>query len=523
MTNKWLKYLRRIFAVAFGGIILFYFLDIWGILPDQFHAIAHIQVVPAVISGMIGMVIVLFFLTLIFGRIYCSVICPMGIMQDVFLRFKKWHYTARKNKKKLYTAYSKPLNILRYPVLAVVTVPLLLGSALPLGLLDPYSNFGRIATSLFRPLVAWINNLAADILNAVNNYSLYRVTIDTTTWVVVAVSAVVFIAVFIAVWLRERIVCNTVCPVGSLLGLISRYSLFRVTLNDKCTHCKQCERSCKARCIDSENVKVDKSRCVVCFNCLDKCKFEAVSYAPTGWRLEAKPAEGEKFALTASGIARRRFIKGSALTLAALAVYKLGASEESATGDTYYQKEKHLPMPPGARSREHFLGRCTACQLCISRCPTQVLQPAFMEHGLGGMMMPVMKFRVNSFCNYECKICSDVCPNGALLPMTVEDKKLTRVGDVKLFLEHCVVYQDHQDCGACAEHCPTQAVHMVPFGDTGLTIPAINPEICIGCGGCQSICPQHPAAIRIEGTTIQVRATAPQRDIIDAEINDFGF
>lgn len=538
MKNKWLKYLRRTLAVFIGGIILLFFLDITSVLPNSLHVFMHIQVVPAIMAGSIGILLALFVLTLLLGRIYCSVICPLGIMQDVILRIKKWWYTMRKNKKRLATRYSKPLNVLRYSILALCAVFFAAGIALPLALLDPYSTFGRIATSLLRPAVIWLNNIGADLLNSMENYSLYRITVEHTTSIVLISSIVVLVAIIAAVWRRERIICNSVCPVGSLLGIISRYSLMRITLNTKCTGCKQCERSCKSRCIDTENMHVDASRCVACFDCLDKCKKDAISYAPKGWKVETKAKPEEKFALTASGMARRNFIKGSAVVIGSVITSRLMAGipqgpdmeelpGDGKTGDNsdgYYTKEAHLPMPPGAVSRERFLSKCTACQLCITRCPTKVLQPAFLEHGLTGMMMPVMKFRVESFCNYECKECTEVCPNGAILPITLEEKKLTRVGNVKFFQKHCVVDELHQDCGACAEHCPTQAVHMVPFGDTGLTIPEITPDLCIGCGGCESICPQVPAAIRIEGVTTQVNATPPTVDVIkEVEITDFGF
>lgn len=524
MGFKWLKYLRWVLAVLIGGTILIYFLDVRNSLPTWLHAIMQFQVVPAILGGTLVALGFIAVLTLLFGRIYCSVICPLGILQDVILRIKKWWYMLRGQKKKLYTKYSKPLNWLRYSIFVAVGICLVAGFTMPLLWLDPYSTFGRMATSLFKPVVAWFNNIGAGTLNSMDNYSLYKITLQSTTSIVIISSAVVLIALIVAVWRRERIVCNSVCPVGALLSLLSKFSLFKVTIKESCTHCKQCERSCKARCIDSKNMYVDKSRCVTCFDCLEKCKFNAMAFSPTGWKVEPKPKVQDGFALTASGLARRRFIKGSAMAIAALATSKVLADAVEEPGDPYYIKEKVLPLPPGVRSKEQFLERCTACQLCINKCPTQVLQPAFLENGLTGMMTPVMKFRVESFCNYDCKVCTEVCPNHAILPISLEEKKLTRVGNVTLFLDHCVVISKHQDCGACAEHCPTQAVSMIPYDDTGLTKPFIKPDLCIGCGGCQSICPEVPAAIRITGVTYQDQATPPTVDVMDdIEITDFGF
>lgn len=572
--SKILKYLRRTAAVVIGGLILLYFLDFGGLLPGSLHALLHLQIVPAILAGSFIALGLMFLLTLLFGRIYCSVICPLGILQDGILRCKIWYLQLAKKRKKYRTQYAKPLNYIRYGVFITVAAFFAAGITYPLLLLDPYSNFGRIAVALFRPGVIWVNNMLAAGLAGMGNYSLYNVSVDNTTWLVVGFAAAILALLIVLVWRRERIWCNTMCPVGTLLGFVSRFSLFRITLSDNCNNCKLCASSCKSRCIDSEHKAVDHSRCVTCFNCLDKCKRGAISYEPTGWSLNPKSqgaveafsicgkpsaatgptssktvsSEAVSSAAASAGaqltppqVARRRFIKGSLLTLATAMSAKLfadtlssdgypdletvaGAGPGGHDGGAVQRERSRYPLPPGAVSLERFRDKCTACQLCISKCPTQVLQPAFLENGLTGMMQPYMKFRTESFCNYECHECIDICPSRAILPLTLEEKKLTRVGNVHLLVHHCVVSEKHQDCGACAEHCPTQAVHMVPFGDGTLTIPAIEPDLCIGCGGCESICPVSPPAIFVEGLLVQERAAVPSEDKIDdVEVNDFGF
>ncbi len=558
---KFLKYLRRTLAAVVGGLILLYFLDFMNLMPREMHALLHIQLVPALLGGSLLILGVIFLLTLLFGRVYCSVVCPLGIMQDFILRLKIWYLAARKRRKKYRTRYARPLNYLRYGVFAVTGVLFIAGISYPLLLLDPYSNFGRMAVGLFRPVVLTVNNWLADLLSARGNYTLYNVPIENTTWLVAGFAAVLLVVLAILVWRRERIWCNTMCPVGTLLGFFSRFSLFRIRLASDCNNCKLCESNCKSRCIDAENRTVDASRCVTCFNCLGRCKRGAISYQPTGWSYNPKPkarpveafticggASGNVSRVSASGksdaspeaelaprqVARRRFIKGSLLTLGALATAKMFgkalAQEEHAYGlpadggePGELRVPTRYPLPPGAVSLERFRDKCTACQLCISKCPTQVLQPAFLENGLTGMMQPYMRFKPESFCNYDCQECFTVCPNHALLPLTLEEKKLTRVGVVHFVKTECIVYSKHQDCGACAEHCPSQAVHMVPFEGT-LTIPALRVEYCIGCGGCESICPVVPAAIFVEGLLVQEEATPPTEDKLDdIEITDFGF
>lgn len=179
--------------------------------------------------------------------------------------------------------------------------------------------------------------------------------------------------------------------------------------------------------------------------------------------------------------------------------------------------------PPGSISQEHFQAHCTSCHLCVSKCPSHVLKPAFMEYGLGGMMQPTVFFE-KGFCNFDCTVCGDVCPNGAILPLTKEQKHLTQMGKVVFIEENCIVYRDGTSCGACSEHCPTQALSMIPFKD-GLTIPHIDTEICVGCGGCEYVCPARPfRAVYIEGNAVQQEAK-PFTDNHQEEIqvDDFGF
>ena len=154
---------------------------------------------------------------------------------------------------------------------------------------------------------------------------------------------------------------------------------------------------------------------------------------------------------------------------------------------------------------------------------THILKPAFMEYGLAGMMQPTVSFE-KGFCNFDCTVCGDVCPNGAILPISVEQKHLTHMGYVVFIEENCIVYTDGTSCGACSEHCPTQAVAMVPYKD-GLTIPHVNKEICVGCGGCEYVCPARPfRAIYIEGNPVQKEAKPfKESEEHKVEIDDFGF
>ena len=179
--------------------------------------------------------------------------------------------------------------------------------------------------------------------------------------------------------------------------------------------------------------------------------------------------------------------------------------------------------PSGFISLERFKDKCTGCQICVVRCPSQVLRPAGLEYGLDFMLKPRLAY-VNSYCNYECRVCSEVCPTGAIKPLTVEEKTTTQVGIATFFKNLCVVHTENQDCGACSEHCPTQAVHMVPYKGT-LTIPEVNPDLCIGCGGCESICPVRPTrAIMVKPNEVHQFVEKPkEEEVKEIVVDDFGF
>ncbi len=526
-----LRYLRRTLAVVYGGLVLFYFLDLWRWLPPGVSGVLHLQFIPAFKAGLWGLAIVgaILLLTLLFGRIYCSVLCPLGILQDVILRLKKWWRRLVLKRKTFNARYQKPLNIIRYGVLIAVAFPFVVGSV-PLMLLDPYAIFGRISFGLFRPAVVWANDVAAGWLNNAGHFWIYRLGEQTSSTALTVFAAVIFAVIAVMVFARERLWCNTICPVGAFLGLFSRFSFFRITVDKAgCNSCRRCEMECKVRCIDSRNKTVDTSRCVACFDCLGHCKQDAVSFAAAGWKYERKEVKVKEVRVATADagepedLSRRRFLKNTLLVAgAATAGRVLAQGDYTEGGESLPQRTTHA-LPPGAVSRQRFERTCTACQLCVSKCPTQVLQPAFLENGFSGVMQPYMRFRVESFCNYECEVCFSICPNHALTPLTLDEKKLTRVGEVHFVREKCIVYTKDQHCGACAEHCPTGAVKMVPYKN-GLTIPETDAPYCIGCGGCESICPVGPDAIFVEGLDLQEPALPPTKDVMDVEtIDSFGF
>ncbi|WP_234367674.1 4Fe-4S binding protein [Parabacteroides pacaensis] len=517
MKRNYLKGVRIALAILFFVPITLFFIDSWHKLPPQVHVLLHLQLVPALLAGMWITVIALLLLTLLLGRIYCSVICPAGILQDIFIRFSR--RGKKKNKKKRWFMYRPAYNIFRYVLLSAVILSFLFGATGLLLMLDPYSNFGRIVSNLLRPLVIWGNNALADGLMAMDNYSLYHITIQYVTGASI-IAAVVALVVFAGMSiLRGRLFCNTLCPVGGLLSLISRYSFFRISFDkEACNNCGNCERTCKAECINSREKTVDTSRCITCFNCISACKKGGLQYRflPD---LRHKEVKQEEACETNSS--RRSFITTGATLLGTLSFIPGWARRNRK------RKRSQCPdgpiTPPGSISQERFTEKCTACHLCVIKCPNQILKPAGLEFGFNYLLKPHVVYE-KAYCNYECTVCSEVCPNLALKDLLPEEKVTTQIGVAHFEKDLCVVYNDETDCGACSEHCPTQAVKMVPYKGM-LRIPEVNPDICIGCGGCEYICPVRPdRAIHIVANAIHKKVQKPEYEQVEEKkIDDFGF
>lgn len=509
-----LKKVRIVFSVLIFGLITFYFLDFAELLPGKFHVLAHIQFVPALMSFGIIALVILTVLTLLLGRIYCSVICPMGILQDII----NWISRKTVNKKKRFR-FSPAKNLLRWSVLTITVISFLCGFTVLLGLLDPYSAFGRMVTNVFKPVYMAGNNLLESIFSRFGNYTFYQVDASLLSISSFIIGVVTFLVIGYLAWKHGRTWCNTVCPVGTLLGFVSRFSLFKIRIDEnKCTHCMICGTKCKASCIDSKNQKIDYTRCVDCFDCLKSCKEGALVYSLPSSILKKKQQ------VTASDTSKRRFLLAGITTAVTTPKVMAQAQSVLATATGKVSDKRKTPItPPGSISLTHFQAHCTSCHLCVSKCPSHVLKPAFMEYGVGGMMQPTMFFE-KGFCNFDCTVCGDVCPNGAIQPLTIEKKHLTQMGKVVFTEENCIVYTDGTSCGACSEHCPTQALSMIPYKD-GLTIPHVDTDICVGCGGCEYVCPARPfRAVHIEGNEIQQEAhpfTEIKEDKV--EVDDFGF
>jgi ferredoxin len=514
MKQRYLRFLRIFVSVVFLLLISLVFVDVreW-ISPAWADRILFLQFVPSIVRfitlpalAAAGFAIVLI-LTALFGRVYCSFLCPLGVFQDVFA------WLARKVRLKKRYKYKEARNYLRYPLLALVVVSLLFGSIYALSLLDPYSIFGRIFSDLARPGILMVNNGMAGLLERFDKYFLYRVNMQLITWHTVLIPVTTLVLILWLSLFYGRLFCNAICPVGTVLGLLSRLSVYKIRMNAvMCTQCGKCSFSCKSSCINIKKLEVDFSRCVGCCDCISVCPENSIGYAATSIQKQEETTNTSK-----RDFIGKTLVYGLALAGISKKSFAVVAADRPA--GRIPNKISHPVSPPGSVSLSHFNDRCISCHLCVTACPTGVLQPSFLQYGFTGMMQPHMDYSVE-YCNFECVKCGAVCPTGAILPLTVEDKKLEQNGQVNFILEKCIVYTDNTSCGSCSEHCPTQAVKMVPYKDA-LTIPETDKEICIGCGACEFACPVKPhTAIFVDGNAVHQVAKKPRIEELKVETED---
>ncbi len=446
--NKSLKVIRIILAALMLLGITALLLDATGVLRHYLGWMPKVQLLPAILALNFVMVVSVLVVTALIGRFYCAVICPMGIFQDIFVWFHKLFF----GKKHPYR-YRKPQNWLRYTVLVAFVLLMVLGLNGIATLIAPYSAYARMVTNIHGTgLVHWI-----------------------------AIATLCCVGVMSFVW--GRLWCNTICPVGSLLGLVAKFRVLGIRIDaDKCVSCRKCEHGCKSMCIDIDSKTVDQSRCVNCFNCLAQCKVGAISLSPN--------KSGKTGGNSQVDSSRRKFIATTAAVGAAMTVE---AQEQKLDGGLAAIMDKSVPQrntplkPAGSRSLKSFSSHCTSCQLCVGQCPEKVLRPSTK---LTSLMQPEMSF-ADGYCRTACTRCSEVCPTGAIKPVTKEEKTAISIGHAVVLKDNCI------SCGTCERHCPSGAIQMVDG------LPAVNEARCLGCGACEYYCPARPmTAIYVEGREI---------------------
>jgi ferredoxin len=473
------RWLRRIVAVTVLVSALAGFLWRLPVPPQAGPAMLRAVATGLWVSLAVAALVVL--LTLLFGRVYCAALCPLGVLQDVLACASRKKSVPQRNAKRL-----------RYGLLALTAGAIAGGWCLPAQWLEPFTVFGKMAAGLMLPFYDWVARATGLPPPAGNG-------LPTAAGIAVGAAAILLLAVL--VFRNRRFFCTALCPVGTVLGLLARHGLMRLHLMPSdCVRCGRCVTVCPTGCIDLAGATLDNERCVRCLNCLAVCPKDAVVWRVAG-RRGAAPAASRGGGADPS---RRRFLiglGGTALVSTALArLLKPGGVAPLAVPAAIY--------PPGAGSAQRFAAACTGCLLCVAHCPGHVLRP-------GNSAVPTVHLDyTRGMCEFNCRTCSTRCPTGAIRPLDLAAKRRCRIGMAVFHRSRCIAVVEAVHCGACAEHCPTGALRMVQHEGHPCPVPELNEALCIGCGNCSYPCPTRPErAMTVAAVPIQTVAADPDESM----------
>jgi len=422
-------------------------------------------------------------LTLLAGRIFCGWLCPLGTMIDVSDRL---FFTTHRRKQ----APSPMLLAARqwkYYILAAVAVSSALGVSLVYWL-DPISLLTRSLTLSVLPALRLGLATLADHVGLPSWLAESRFISNPLNFGMGLVTLVMLVGVLSLGAMARRFWCRTLCPLGALLSLGSRYAPLRKYVDSGlCTRCLRCRPECDLGAVEQDPTHYHGYECIDCFGCAQVCPETAITLRPALAGGRAGRVD----------MTRRRLLTAGAFGLgwAAMAKTDLGVRRHGDVSGDLKMASAQLIRPPNARPEDEFAAACIRCSECMKVCPTNGLQPALAEAGLEGIWTPVLVPRIGP-CTQECQLCGEVCPTRAIQPFRIADKPYIYLGTAMINRSTCLVWARDRRCQVCDEACSYNAIYWKT--SDGIRRPYVDDYICVGCGLCESACPIQPeAAIRV--------------------------
>lgn len=453
-VNDMSRKLRLALAIGF-----FLFVTLAAVFPERIGSYFSSTQIGAAIVGLVagvsfvGLAVVILgaVTALIFGRLFCSIICPFGSFQEMVGLVCSKRRIMVPN-----------LRIVRYGFAIAAFSLLVAGTAAGFRILDPFARFGSM-------------------VSAIQTLGSHYIFSGSLPYVPYVGFTTIILIVTVSVW-KRRLFCVAICPVGTILGLCAKFSIFGMRVTTLCVACGRCESYCPTGCISISNRRIDNERCVLCLNCLSRCPTKAIVYSPR----RSTPLDREM------SQSRRRFlVTAASATMGTIAIgYGLRNPLRALTAD-----DKEIILPPGANDADMFERLCIGCLMCVAACPNKVIRP-----GAFGVGMVSLNFNIGK-CDYECNHCTQVCPTGALQSLSLADKQWLKIGEAAVEAAQCKVTHGEQ-CDLCEMACPKEAIFMID-DPSGLKAPEVSSFHCIGCGACQAICPTQPKAITVKSVREQ--------------------
>jgi len=469
MDKKW-KLFRRIFSTLFFIIIT---LSIILVIPfTLYDNLISSQLGPVILkltTGaqpiIFGGLILLIVLIILLGRTYCSFLCPLGYLHDIAIRIGKFAGI----ESSLTIQKKRTAKILRLSLLLVITVMFFAGYGFFTGLLEPFSIY-------FRTVFLVSRGQEFHIFISISLVSSLIILLSTSLIVLLSAKT-------------GRFFCSWVCPVGTILWGLSFISIFKLKINKPlCTGCNKCLESCKSGAIDDHWEKIDTALCVGCLNCLSVCETGAIEVKRKSGKINVTTPTPKDLSVSLNEADdRRRFLKQlvSGILVLSIPFDLSGVSNENEKHESILNKR--YVFPPGGEDHDRFIRNCTGCMVCARKCPTNIIYSS-VGLSFSSPVLPILNFK-NGYCTEDCIECSRVCPTGALKRLSVGEKKTTKIADLQLNLNKCLIYTNSLECNVCAEICPVDAIKMIPRADSLFPVPMVVQKDCIGCGKCLFRCP----------------------------------